>query len=104
MPHDPARSCDLFSLLKKQSCNRFKNSSSNLPGSRRPSLRRVQDQGRRLSPYFFNAGLFNTGALLDRLGEFYAKTLLAARDAGRIEFDMIFGPAYKGIPLAASVA
>lgn len=58
----------------------------------------------RLSPYFFNAGLFNTGALLDRLGAFYAKTLLEARDAGRIRFDMIFGPAYKGIPLAASVA
>ncbi|BBF22286.1 orotate phosphoribosyltransferase [Sutterella megalosphaeroides] len=58
----------------------------------------------RLSPYFFNAGLFNTGSLLDRLGAFYAQTLLAARDAGKIEFDMIFGPAYKGIPLAASVA
>lgn len=58
----------------------------------------------RLSPYFFNAGLFNTGKLLDELGAFYAKTLLAARNAGRIEFDMIFGPAYKGIPLAASVA
>lgn len=58
----------------------------------------------RLSPYFFNAGLFNTGALLDRLGRFYAETLLAARNEGRIEFDMIFGPAYKGIPLAASVA
>lgn len=58
----------------------------------------------RLSPYFFNAGLFNTGKLLDELGAFYAKTLLAARDAGKIEFDMIFGPAYKGIPLAASVA
>ncbi len=58
----------------------------------------------RLSPYFFNAGLFNTGALLDRLGYFYAKTLLAAKEAGQIEFDMIFGPAYKGIPLAASVA
>lgn len=58
----------------------------------------------RLSPYFFNAGLFNTGRLLDELGAFYAKTLLAARDAGKIEFDMIFGPAYKGIPLAASVA
>ena len=58
----------------------------------------------RLSPYFFNAGLFNTGALLDELGAFYARTLLAAREAGRIEFDMIFGPAYKGIPLAASVA
>lgn len=58
----------------------------------------------RLSPYFFNAGLFNTGALLDKLGAFYAKTLLAARDAGKIDFDMIFGPAYKGIPLAASVS
>ena len=58
----------------------------------------------RLSPYFFNAGLFNTGARLDRLGAFYAETLLAARNAGRLDFDMIFGPAYKGIPLAASVA
>lgn len=58
----------------------------------------------RLSPYFFNAGLFNTGARLDRLGAFYAETLLAAREAGRLDFDMIFGPAYKGIPLAASVA
>lgn len=58
----------------------------------------------RLSPYFFNAGLFNTGALLDTLGRFYAETLLAARNEGRIKFDMIFGPAYKGIPLAASVA
>ena len=58
----------------------------------------------RLSPYFFNAGLFNTGALLDTLGRFYAETLLAARNEGRIEFDLIFGPAYKGIPLAASVA
>lgn len=43
----------------------------------------------RLSPYFFNAGLFNTGALLDKLGAFYAQTLLAARDAGKIKFDMI---------------
>ena len=58
----------------------------------------------RLSPYFFNAGLFNTGALLDRLGAFYAQTLLNAKEEGKIEFDMIFGPAYKGIPLAASVA
>lgn len=58
----------------------------------------------RLSPYFFNAGLFNTGALLDRLGAFYAKTLLRARDEGRIEFDMLFGSAYKGIPLVSAVA
>jgi orotate phosphoribosyltransferase len=54
----------------------------------------------RMSPYFFNAGLFNDGAKLWRLGQFYAK---AIRTAGE-PFDMLFGPAYKGIPLAASVA
>lgn len=54
----------------------------------------------RLSPYFFNAGLFDDGAKLGRLAEFYARRLLASG----IEFDMIFGPAYKGIPLAAAVA
>src|SRR5690606_16118826 len=54
----------------------------------------------RLSPYFFNAGLFDDGAKLSRLAEFYARALM---DRG-IAFDMIFGPAYKGIPLGASVA
>ena len=54
----------------------------------------------RLSPYFFNAGLFDDGAKLGRLAQFYARRLLAAD----IEFDMLFGPAYKGIPLAAAVA
>ncbi len=54
----------------------------------------------RLSPYFFNAGLFDDGAKLGRLAEFYARRLLASG----IAFDMIFGPAYKGIPLAAAVA
>jgi orotate phosphoribosyltransferase len=54
----------------------------------------------RLSPYFFNAGLFNDGEALQKLGQFYAKAILAAG----VEFDMIFGPAYKGIPLAAAVA
>ncbi|HEY5291088.1 MAG TPA: orotate phosphoribosyltransferase [Burkholderiales bacterium] len=54
----------------------------------------------RMSPYFFNAGLFNDGAMLGRLGQFYAKAILAADQP----FDMLFGPAYKGIPLAASVA
>jgi orotate phosphoribosyltransferase len=54
----------------------------------------------RLSPYFFNAGLFNTGDALARLGRFYAD---AIQDSG-IEFDVLFGPAYKGIPLAASCA
>ncbi len=58
----------------------------------------------RLSPYFFNLGLFNTGKTLGKLAEFYAQTLLTARQEGKIEFDMIFGPAYKGIPLAAAVA
>jgi orotate phosphoribosyltransferase len=54
----------------------------------------------RVSPYFFNAGLFNTGTALAKLGRFYAA---AIEDAG-IEFDVLFGPAYKGIPLAASAA
>lgn len=58
----------------------------------------------RLSPYFFNAGLFNRGALLARLARFYAQTLLAARDSGQVRFDMLFGPAYKGIPLACATA
>lgn len=58
----------------------------------------------RLSPYFFNAGLFYTGTMLGRLADFYAKTLLQAEKDGKVQFDMIFGPAYKGIPLAAAVA
>ena len=58
----------------------------------------------RLSPYFFNAGLFNTGSLLDRLGAFYAQKILQKKDDGTLQFDMVFGPAYKGIPLAAAVA
>jgi len=59
--------------------------------------------GRR-SPYFFNAGLFSRGSTLGRLSRFYAQALLAARAAGRIDFDMLFGPAYKGITLAAGTA
>jgi len=51
----------------------------------------------RLSPYFFNAGLFNDGAALDRLSQFYAKAILASG----IAIDTLFGPAYKGIPLVA---
>ena len=54
----------------------------------------------RNSPYFFNAGLFNDGACLGKLAEFYAQTML---DAG-VEFDMLFGPAYKGITLASATA
>jgi orotate phosphoribosyltransferase len=54
----------------------------------------------RVSPYFFNAGLFNHGASVARLGQFYAQALI---DAG-IEFDMLFGPAYKGITLATTAA
>ena len=54
----------------------------------------------RLSPYFFNAGLFNTGAALARLGKYYAQTIM---DSG-IAFDVLYGPAYKGIPLAAVTA
>jgi orotate phosphoribosyltransferase len=54
----------------------------------------------RLTPYFFNAGLFDDGAKLGRLAQFYARRLLGAG----IEFDMLFGPAYKGITLAAAIA
>lgn len=54
----------------------------------------------RVSPYFFNAGLFQTGSALSRLGRFYAQAIV---ESG-LQFDMLFGPAYKGIPLAAAVA
>lgn len=52
----------------------------------------------RVSPYFFNAGLFKTGGDLARLGRFYAATLMDAK----IDFDLVFGPAYKGIPIATT--
>ncbi|MHB8742258.1 MAG: orotate phosphoribosyltransferase [Sulfuricaulis sp.] len=54
----------------------------------------------RISPYFFNSGLFNTGRKLARLGQFYAR---AIQDSG-IAFDMLYGPAYKGVPLACATA
>ena len=54
----------------------------------------------RISPYFFNAGLFNSGRSVGKLAQFYAQALL---DSG-VEFDMLFGPAYKGIPLSTATA
>jgi orotate phosphoribosyltransferase len=54
----------------------------------------------RTSPYFFNAGLFNTGGDLAKLGQFYAQTL----QKSGIEYDVLFGPAYKGIPIATTTA
>ncbi|WFM73325.1 orotate phosphoribosyltransferase [Halomonas sp. CKK8] len=54
----------------------------------------------RVSPYFFNAGLFRTGGALARLGRFYARAI----QASGLEIDVLFGPAYKGIPLAATTA
>ncbi len=54
----------------------------------------------RLSPYFFNAGLFNDGDSLRKLGQFYAKAIIAAE----LPFDLLFGPAYKGIPLVSAIA
>lgn len=54
----------------------------------------------RMSPYFFNAGLFNDGESLRKLGQFYAKAIIAAE----LPFDMLFGPAYKGIPLVSTIA
>lgn len=59
--------------------------------------------GRR-TPYFFNAGRFDRGATLGRLARFYAQTLLEAAASGRARFDMLFGPAYKGITLASATA
>jgi orotate phosphoribosyltransferase len=59
-----------------------------------------QTKAGRLSPYFFNAGLFNDGLSLKNLADFYAKTILASE----VDFDVLFGPAYKGIPLAAGTA
>ena len=58
----------------------------------------------RMSPYFFNAGMFDDGAKLGRLAQFYAQQLLADEARDGLKFDMIFGPAYKGIPLAAAVS
>ncbi|GGK05286.1 orotate phosphoribosyltransferase [Pseudomonas matsuisoli] len=54
----------------------------------------------RVSPYFFNAGLFNSGLALAKLGQFYASAIV---DSG-VSFDVLFGPAYKGIPLASATA
>jgi len=54
----------------------------------------------RLSPYFFNTGLFNTGAQLDKLGQFYAQALIDAN----VEVDILYGPAYKGIPLVSTTS
>lgn len=59
-----------------------------------------QTKAGRLSPYFFNAGLFNDGMSLRNLSQFYAQAILASD----VQFDMLFGPAYKGIPLAAGTA
>ncbi|HZW24203.1 MAG TPA: orotate phosphoribosyltransferase [Gallionella sp.] len=59
-----------------------------------------QTKAGRLSPYFFNAGLFNDGASLHSLTQFYAQAILSSG----VPFDMLFGPAYKGIPLAAGTA
>lgn len=58
----------------------------------------------RLSPYFFNAGLFNDGALLARLAQFYADTLRQALKDTSLAIDMLYGPAYKGITLASATA
>ncbi len=58
----------------------------------------------RESPYFFNAGLFHHGGSLGSLAGFYAKTFLAAEFDGRLQVDMLFGPAYKGITLASATA
>jgi orotate phosphoribosyltransferase len=64
------------------------------------SFGEFQTKAGRASPYFFNAGLFNHGAALKQLAQFYAKAILASG----VGFDMLFGPAYKGIPLVAAIS
>lgn len=59
-----------------------------------------QTKAGRLSPYFFNSGLFQDGAALRELCQFYAQAILASK----VQFDMLFGPAYKGIPLVAGTS
>ena len=59
-----------------------------------------QTKAGRLSPYFFNTGLFNDGDSLAKFSQFYAKAI----EASQIEYDMLFGPAYKGIPLVAAIS
>ena len=54
----------------------------------------------RISPYFFNTGLFNTGAKIDKLGQFYARALIESN----LEIDILYGPAYKGIPLVCTTS
>ncbi len=63
-----------------------------------------QTKAGRLSPYFFNAGLFNDGKLLGQLAQFYAATLMSARRDAGLQVDMLYGPAYKGITLASATA
>ena len=63
-----------------------------------------QTKAGRLSPYFFNAGLFNDGKLLGQLAQFYAATLLRAQSQAGLRVDMLYGPAYKGITLASATA
>jgi len=58
----------------------------------------------RVSPYFFNSGLFDDGRAMAQLGRYYAAAIADALAAGRLEFDMLFGPAYKGIPLVVATA
>jgi orotate phosphoribosyltransferase len=64
------------------------------------SFGRFKTKAGRLSPYFFNSGLFNDGDSLHRLAQFYAKAILSSG----VTFDMLFGPAYKGIPLVSATA
>lgn len=82
-----------------------------MPSQRNEFVRFALDQGvlrfgefkvksGRLSPYFFNAGLFNSGASVGRLAQFYAQALIDSE----VKFDMLFGPAYKGIPLSTATA
>ena len=60
-------------------------------------------KSKRISPYFFNAGLFHTARLAGAIADAFARTILDAQKNGGLDFDIVFGPAYKGIPLSSSI-
>jgi orotate phosphoribosyltransferase len=60
-------------------------------------------KSKRISPYFFNAGLFHTARLAGAIATAFAKTIIAAKQESGLEFDIVFGPAYKGIPLSSAI-
>jgi orotate phosphoribosyltransferase len=100
------------SIFQSSACDRLARAISHMPADFRQEFIRFaveqkvlcfgefKTKAGRLSPYFFNAGLFHHGAALKELAQFYAKAIVASG----VDFDILFGPAYKGIPLVTAVA